>query len=151
MSPSEHHEARRLCLQLLCALDVQGEEAWSALERFLDEETAPAELKERARSMARETFSRLAEWDVKMADVSQRWDVKRMALVDRNILRLALWELSQPELTPVKVTMDEAIELAKEYGAEDSPAFVNGVLDAIWRKGGTSEATERRSDEGEGQ
>lgn len=141
MTPSEHHEARRLSLQLLCALDVQGADAWPALERFLGEQSAPEPVTARARHLTQLTFEKRALWDELITSVSQRWDVKRMGLVDRNILRMALHEMQQPEVTPVKVTLNEAIELAKEFGAEESPSFVNGVLDAIWRKSTTKEAT----------
>lgn len=123
-----------MALQLLCTLDVQGADAWPAVEPYLAGEPAPAAVKERAVAMARDTFDRHADWDEAITGVSQRWDVRRMGFVDRNILRLALYEMSRPGATPVKVVMDEAIELAKEFGAEESPAFVNGVLDAIWRR-----------------
>jgi transcription antitermination protein NusB len=134
VTPNEHHETRRLALQLLCTLDVQGVDAWPAIEPYLTEEPMPATVKERAATMARETFEKHDQWDEQISGVSQRWDVRRMGLVDRNILRLALNEMSRPDTTPVKVALDEAIELAKEFGAEESPAFVNGVLDAIWRR-----------------
>lgn len=147
MNPSEYHQARRLSLQILCALDVQGLDAWSALERFLTDQQASEPVLKHARELARMTFEKRDLWDEQLTSVSQRWDVKRMGLVDRNILRQALNEMNQPEITPVKVAMNEAIELAKEFGAEESPAFVNGVLDAIWRKSGTKEAAERRGDE----
>ena len=139
MTPSELHEARRLSLQLLCVLDVQGPDVWPALEQFLSEQPFGEPVRNRARELARATFEKRAACDEQIAGVSQRWDVKRMGLVDRNVLRLALCEMSQPEITPVKVAMNEAIELAKEFGAEESPAFVNGVLDAIWRKTGAAQ------------
>ena len=88
----------------------------------------------RAAELARATFEKRTVWDGSIVGVSHRWDLSRMGLVDRNLLRLALFEMSQPELTPVRVAIDEAIELAKEFGAAESPAFVNGVLDAVWRK-----------------
>jgi transcription antitermination protein NusB len=124
---------------MLCTLDVQGAGARLVLDQFLAEQDAPELVRNRARDLAWATFEKLPVWDEQIAAVSQRWDLKRMGLVDRNILRLALQEISQPEVTPVKVAMDEAIELAKEFGTEESPAFVNGVLDAVWKK---SEARE---------
>jgi len=139
VTPSELHEARRLSLQLLCVLDVQGPDVWPALEQFLSEQPFGDPVRNRARELARVTFEQRAACDEQIAGVSQRWDVKRMGLVDRNVLRLALCEMSQPEITPVKVALNEAIELAREFGAEESPAFVNGVLDAIWRKTGAAQ------------
>ncbi len=147
MTPDERREARRICLQILCTLDVQGNEAWPAIELFLAEVEGRDAAVDWAREAARGTFEKTALWDGQLASVSQRWDVRRMGLVDRNILRLALYEMSRPEVTPVKVALNEAIELAKEFGTEESPAFVNGVLDAIWRR---QSAADARTEAGEG-
>ena len=71
------------------------------------------------------------ELDTLIRQHSEHWRLERMALVDRNLLRLALYELlHQPEV-PVKVVINEAVELAKRYGSEDSGAFINGILDRI--------------------
>lgn len=69
--------------------------------------------------------------DQLIKDASTNWRLDRMANVDRNILRLATWELENIEETPLKVVLNEAIELSKRFGSEDSSAFVNGVLDRI--------------------
>ena len=65
---------------------------------------------------------------------SDHWRVSRMSYIDRNILRLALYEMIYLEDIPVFVSIDEAIEVAKKYGSEDSPAFINGILDKIFKK-----------------
>jgi N utilization substance protein B len=70
----------------------------------------------------------------RMAEASERWSIERMSLVDRNILRLGAYELLERPETPFKVALNEAIELAKLFGDIESPAFVNGVLDGVWRK-----------------
>jgi N utilization substance protein B len=74
-----------------------------------------------------------AELDERIAAHARNWRVDRMAAVDRNVLRLAAYELLHTE-TPASVVLDEAIELARDFGSERSPAFVNGVLDAIARE-----------------
>ncbi|MBN1490901.1 MAG: transcription antitermination factor NusB [Phycisphaerae bacterium] len=134
MSPREIHQARRLALQVLCVIDVQGADGWHTIGRFMGEQPDSEPVRNRAAELARATFEKRTVWDESIVGVSHRWDLSRMGLVDRNLLRLALFEMSQPELTPVRVAIDEAIELAKEFGAAESPAFVNGVLDAVWRK-----------------
>ncbi len=72
--------------------------------------------------------------DKVIEEVSIHWRIDRMNVVDRNILRIAVFELFYCPETPYKVVIDEAIELAKTYGTEDSPSFVNGILDSIARK-----------------
>jgi len=74
---------------------------------------------------------RLAEVDELIRQASLNWRIDRMAMVDRNILRLATFELMEVLETPMKVVLNEAIELSKRFGTEDSGAFVNGVLDKV--------------------
>jgi N utilization substance protein B len=73
-------------------------------------------------------------YDAMIAEVSEHWEVSRMAVVDRNILRLALYELLARPDVPVRVVMDEAIEMGREFGEAETPQFINGVLDAIWKR-----------------
>jgi N utilization substance protein B len=76
----------------------------------------------------------LAEIDSTLADAAENWDVERMSIIDRNILRIAIAELRYVEDVPWKVAIDEAVTLASRYGGADSPRFVNGVLDALAHK-----------------
>jgi len=79
-------------------------------------------------------------YDLIIGGASDHWDVSRMAVVDRNILRLALYELTAQPDVPVRVVIDEAIELGREFGAAETPQFINGVLDAIWKRDPTCKA-----------
>jgi len=65
---------------------------------------------------------------------TEHWDLERMAVVDRNILRLAVWELLAGEETPAKVAINEAIEIAKKFGTQESSRFINGILDRIYKE-----------------
>lgn len=137
-------EARILALQALCQFDVQGDEFESQLDDFLrdsvDERTSsggkplPPEAIKLAADMVRGAWSQHAGSDRRIAASSQSWSIDRMALVDRNILRLAVYELLERPETPFKVVINEALELAHQFSDGESSAFVNGVLDAVWRK-----------------
>jgi N utilization substance protein B len=98
--------------------------------------------REFADELVRGVDARRAELDARIALHARNWRVERMAAVDRNVLRIAVFELVHTD-TPDRVVIDEAIELARDFGSERSPAFVNGVLDAIARElreaGGGSE------------
>jgi N utilization substance protein B len=135
------HQARCLALQALCILDVQGDDAWPDARRFLADEPAAGDVRARAQELVEATWQRRADLDAAITRTAERWSLERMGLVDRNVLRLALIELRQPERTPPKVAIDEAIELARAYGTAESPAFVNGILDAIWQADSRSAAS----------
>jgi N utilization substance protein B len=79
--------------------------------------------------------------DELISEFTVGWKVGRLAFLDRNILRMAIYEMLYYEDTPAEVVMNEAIELAKEYGTENAPKFVNGILDRIW-----SEKSEEKSE-----
>lgn len=85
-----------------------------------------------ARRFARGTLDRLPEIDERLQETSKNWKLSRMAMIDRNILRLAVFELLESQ-TPPKVVLNEAIELAKKYGSAESGSFVNGMLDRLAR------------------
>ena len=72
--------------------------------------------------------------DVEIAAVAEHWRLERMAVVDRNVLRMAIFELMDQPETPPAVVIDEAIEIARKYGSEDSAPFINGILDTIRRR-----------------
>jgi N utilization substance protein B len=84
-------------------------------------------------------YKNKVEIDALINETSENWKLDRMAVVDRNILRFSVYELLYVDDIPPSVTMNEAIELAKRYGAEDSPSFINGILDKIAALGDKSE------------
>ena len=132
--------SRRAALQVLYAVDAGGRarSASSApSEDAFDAVATHFELPEGARAFAKELVCGVRrhreELDALLGDCAQNWRISRMASVDRNVLRLGAYELAHTD-TPVEVILDEAVELARRFGAESSPAFVNGVLDAIARR-----------------
>lgn len=131
-------QSRQAALQVLFSIDVGqgGADALvaDAVERALDVIAANFELPEAARAYAATLAHGVArhreEIDRLIAVHATNWRVDRMAAVDRNVLRLAVYELGWEQL-PRSVAIDEAVELARRFGADPSPAFVNGVLDAV--------------------
>jgi N utilization substance protein B len=129
----DRSRARRQALQILYQREVTCEPVARILaERsFVEDEYAADEPSDFARSLALGTERNIEEIDARIGDVSEHWVVSRMPLVDRNILRLAVFELLFVDEVPASVTINEAVELAKLYGGEDSSKFINGVLGRI--------------------
>jgi N utilization substance protein B len=132
--------ARALALQLLYAWDQADDERvdprplWAAICAGRGRGTAP-QLEERAIGLAEAVVRGGGRLDSMLQAAAENWRLDRLAVVDRNILRLALAELESGAV-PVRVVIDEAIRLARWFGAARSPAFVNGILDRAAREQG---------------
>jgi N utilization substance protein B len=127
-------QARAYALQILYARDVDAAtDVGSAIAKWdsdFELELEPA-AREFAQQLLRAAVERAAAVDELIARASKNWRLERMSRVDRNILRLGTVELSALPDVPVKVVINEAVELAKRFGTAESPAFVNGILDRI--------------------
>jgi len=134
----KRHQARTVALQALYERDVQGDacdEPWSELlTPLLAEAGLDGNPARYAETLAAGAWADRARYDEMIAGASAHWDVARMPVVDRNILRLALHELLEQPDVPVRVVFDEAIELGRAFGTSETPVFINGVLDAIWKR-----------------
>jgi transcription antitermination protein NusB len=131
VSASRRTKARERALQALYQIDVAAEGIDDALARFWKSfEPVEHEVMDLAETLVRGVAAHRRAVDDRIEQVSTNWRLDRMAKVDRNVLRLAVYELLQTDV-PVKVAIDEAIELGKKYGSESSGAFVNGVLDKV--------------------
>ena len=125
-------QGRELALQLLYQADVRGPEpAPPDPGEYLSEQTEDAEIQAFARELFAGVLERRDELDGRIRSVAANWDLARMAVVDRNVLRLAVFELTLREETPAAVVINEAIELAKKFGGKESGGFVNGILDKV--------------------
>ncbi len=123
---------REAALQMLFQLEGSGVSADQAIDLFWRTyEDADPEGKAYADTIIRGVADNLDGIDKKIAAASQNWRLERMSRVDRNLLRLGSWELMFRSDVPRAVILDEAVELAKSFGTDDSSGFVNGVLDRI--------------------
>lgn len=125
-------KAREAAVQMLYQIDLAGVDARQAILSYWQNLGQPeADVREFADSLVEGYAAERERVDDTIRRASRHWRLERMARVDRNIIRLATYELlARPEI-PDRVTLNEAIELAKRFGDENSPAFVNGVLDRI--------------------
>jgi N utilization substance protein B len=122
---------REAALQMLFALEVSGNPAPRVSALYWRETPGDPEGREYADEIVLGVAEDLAAVDEAIRSASTNWRLERMARVDRNVLRLGAWELMRRPDVPRAVILDEAVELAKRFGSEDSGAFVNGVLDRI--------------------
>ncbi|MEE8186000.1 MAG: transcription antitermination factor NusB [Thermodesulfobacteriota bacterium] len=129
-------KAREAALQTLYKLDMMGGDINKIIEKVKDGLEINKSGKEFYESLVRGIRDNINEIDRLIEEFSENWSISRMAVVDKNILRLAMFELRLSTGTPYKVIINESIELAKRFGSEDSGAFVNGILDRVAHKAG---------------
>jgi len=123
--------ARILALQALYEIDSTNHPVGTVLDNRLAEDPLPPE----SETFARQLITGVLEHQAKLDELIQRhapeWPVDQMAVIDRNVLRIAIYEFHIGRMTPVKVAINEAVELAKLFGSDSAPRFVNGVLGAL--------------------
>ncbi|GAB4537816.1 MAG: transcription antitermination factor NusB [Anaerolineales bacterium] len=123
-------KARAVALQVLYEVDLANHSAVEVFQARLEEAPLSDELAEFARQLIFGALPLLHDLDVIIEKFEPDWPFEQVAAIERNILRLSLWEFASG-LTPVKVAINEAVELAKHYGADSTPRFVNGVLGSL--------------------
>ena len=130
------HRARERALQLLFQYDIHGKPGlW--LDMFWKENEATDDVKAFAELLVAGVLQEKKELDALIGKYATNWKISRMPIVDRNILRAGVYELLWMDDVPAKVTVNEAIELAKSFGDDDASKFVNGVLDQVLNKEST--------------
>jgi len=128
----ERRKSREYALQVLYSMDISNMSVDQALRLFWHEHAeANSDVAAFAEVLVKGTAAFISDIDSIISSNSANWRISRMAAVDRNILRMAIFELVHLKDIPKKVTINEAIEIAKTFGTEDSKSFVNGVLDKI--------------------
>lgn len=124
-------KSREYALQMLYQLDLRQAQHRDILEEFWRAHEPPATIKAFATQLFEGTVEHLPSIDPLIARHANNWELKRMAVIDRNILRLGVFELLNVHDVPPKVCINEAIELAKRFGDAESSKFINGILDTI--------------------
>ena len=123
--------ARGVALQALYEIDIVGHPPGLVVEERIEEASLEPALSEFTRRIVHGVTPLSKTLDQFIAEHAPEWPLDQVATVDRNILRIALWEFAVYSDTPIKVAINEAIELAKEYGSDSTPRFVNGVLGSL--------------------
>jgi N utilization substance protein B len=132
------HRSRKRALQVLFEWDMRGEPIDRAISHYYEDlyseesekQPKPDKFME---ELARGTVANAEQIDKNIEEKSEHWRLERMPVVDRNILRLAIYELSQ-QAVPAPVIIDEALELARKFSNDESISFINGILDAVHRQ-----------------
>ena len=124
-------KARIVALQALYEIDCTKHSPELVTEQRIEETPLPAELNDFARQLVAGVMGRAPMLDTLIQKYAPEWPLDQMAVIDRNILRIAIWEFAVDRQTPIKVAINEAVELAKLYGSDSAPRFVNGVLGAL--------------------
>ena len=127
-------QSRENSLKLLYQIDISKNDLEEAIQGYCEQNSPPEEVWVFTRHLVTQTLASLEEIDSLIKKFSKNWTLRRMSYIDRNILRMAVCELCFMTDIPAKVTINEAIEIAKKFGTEKSAVFVNGVLDGIKRE-----------------
>lgn len=124
-------KARSIALQALYEIDISGHPLGIVLEERLADTPMDQDLAEFTRQITRGVFLHTEALDHFISEHAPEWPLEQVAAIDRNIIRIALWEFGVDGTTPIKVAINEAIELAKMFGSDSTPRFVNGVLGSL--------------------
>jgi transcription antitermination protein NusB len=124
-------KARTVALQALYEIDCTSHPVALVLEERLLDQPLEAELNDFAQQLVTGVVANTLTLDRLIQQYAPEWPLDQMAVIDRNILRIAIWEFAAGQRTPIKVAINEAVELAKLYGSDSAPRFINGVLGAL--------------------
>ena len=131
----QKRKAREIVLKTLYEIEMGGLDEAEATRKIRHKCRRP-QMREFALHLMAETLKRIPDLDRLIAEVAENWDLKRMAVIDRNVLRMGITEILFIEDIPNKVAINEAIEIAKRFSTENSGRFVNGILDKVARTKG---------------
>lgn len=131
MAIKSRRKAREVALRVLYQMEIAGEKATEALKAVLEETPLPSYLSSFGEELVRGVLKNQREIDKRLQEVMKDWTLDRLATIDRNVMRVAVFELLFCPGIPPKVTLNEAIEISKKYSTAESGKFVNGVLAAV--------------------
>ena len=125
--------ARELALKFLYQTEFNSNSPDSELNSFCERANVSEEIQDFTQTLIKNIFIHKKEVDGLLKKISANWVPDRMAMIDKNILRLGICELMFDSTTPPKVVINEAVEIAKKFGTEESPDFINGILDKVYK------------------
>ena len=128
---TSRRRSREMAIQVLYQVEMAQSDLAEAVRLFCEHFKAPESIRDFAFELARGASEHREEIDTLIKRFSEHWRLERMPTVDRNILRLAIYELLYRPDIPAKVSINEAVDIGKKYGSEDSGSFINGILDRI--------------------
>ena len=132
--PGIRRQARMIALQTLYEYDVAQHTPAEVLQRHVEERPLPAQVVEYAEVLVLGVSEHLADIDAHIQSAAREWPLQQMARIDKNILRLAIYEILFSTTVPAKAAINEAVELAKIFGSDTSSRFINGVLGTIFNR-----------------
>ncbi len=139
MVTGTRRQARRIALQVLYEYDTAHHDVEAVLQRHIEDRRLDPRVVEFARDLVHGVLAHLPQIDAEIQAAAQEWPLSQMARIDKNILRVAIYEILYNNAVPAKAAINEAVELAKTFGSDTSSRFVNGVLGTIFsRAQGTS-------------
>jgi|SRR5439155_6864336 len=127
-------KARELALQMLYQHDLSGNTPETVISTFEDLQKSKPNIREFATKIFKGTIDHMQEIDDMIVQQADNWRLSRMAVVDRNIIRMSIYEFLHEQDTPKLVIIDEAIEIGKKFGTQKSSQFINGILDGILKR-----------------
>lgn len=133
----KRRESRELALELLFMVDIVDESANVSVQNYLQSREILPDVREFALKLEDGVVKHKKDIDEIISKTAENWEISRMSIVDRNILRIAVFEFLYLKEASIKVIINEAIEIAKKYSTEESGRFINGVLDKIFTSGFT--------------
>ncbi len=126
--------SRELVVQFLYLIEMNEGEVQNQLKLFWESHPATEDVQLFTEDILKDIFDHKEAIDARLEKYSDNWTLSRMAVIDRNLLRMAASEILYSKTVPPKVAIDEAVEIAKRFGSEDSPSFINGILDRILKE-----------------
>ena len=130
----KRRSSRELTLKFLYQSEMNKGNIEEQMKIFIERNSSYGEVEDFMESLVKSIYKEMEEIDKIIQECSDNWILDRMTVIDRNILRMGTCELLFDFLTPPRVVINEAIDIAKKYGNEDSPEFINGILDKIYKK-----------------
>lgn len=130
----KRRSSRELALKFLYQYELNKSDIDEQMKLFLERNSSHDEVEAYTEELVKSVIEQVREIDAYIQNFSENWLLDRMTVIDRNILRMGTCELLFDFLTPPKVVINEAVDIAKKYGNEDSPEFINGILDKIYKE-----------------